>query len=280
MAACDNATDGYNAMTEMCQERPTTVAHCTARGKIYRPDDVGAPDGGGECRGATTATEAEFAMECAMNTVLIASECQARTECLDVSGKTGYDLSTKLCVLPATAAACSAVATGYVFNPMVGSGSAACFATATGCDDNEAAITSGSDTTCQPKGACLTQTGMTGYGFNVDSHRCVPPTPTSCFNVSDTAYHNGTVCVGMATACPDDFAAVRTTTTAICESKVTACTGGEGFNESTNGCVDSGSVTAVAQCAGLGNNRTISMEPLVLVLRRGAVLAAKPAMPA
>ena len=63
---------------------------------------------------------------------------------------------------------CNAATSTYVYDMEQGDGgSAACFETAVGCDNEEAAIAdANSYRVCQPKAECLNVSGMTGFAGN------------------------------------------------------------------------------------------------------------------
>ena len=246
-AVCPNATDGYNTATSMCVTTPMTVAHCGVRRKVYKPTSLANPGGGGTCVGSSTTD----ASACDTGTALIGGRCNLAIRCISsANNRQGYNATMKTCVAP-TAVSCNAARTTYVFNAMVGSGSAACFETAVGCDNDEAAITNtDSQLVCQSKDACLNVSGMTGYAGDT-TNVCAAANVTTCYDVSTTAYYNGTACVEMASmACSDDQAGVRNDTdmTATCTAKATACTGGVGYLAGQKVC---GVPTRQSDCAGL-----------------------------
>ena len=247
-AVCPNATDGYNTATSMCVTTPTTVAHCGVRRKVYKPTSLANPGGGGTCVGSST-TDASV---CDTGTALIGGRCNLAIRCISsANSRQGYNATMKTCVAP-TAVSCNAARTSYVFNAMVGSGSAACFETAVGCDNDEAAIANtDSQLVCQPKAECLNVSGMTGYAGDT-TNVCTTASAMTCFNVSGTAVFNGgtSACVATPTGCNDDFAAVRDDSgmTATCTAKATACTGGVGYLAGQKVC---GVPTRQSDCAGL-----------------------------
>ena len=196
--AC-SGTQGYNAGTRLCVANPNE-AQCRALSRVRLS--------GGNCAAMCGANNAP--------TSLTNSQCIAATTAC--TGAQGYDSGMRTCVSNPTAAQC--VAVSRLLHSTAANG---CVAT---CLANEASSTTAVGSVVA--GTCFSRTlcpSDSNQGYDALSRMCVAGTAATCFAAGSAAYfRTGMGCV-TASNCGVNNAAVRGSSMATCQSRLTACTG-------------------------------------------------------
>ena len=210
----------------------TDPAHCRANNEQVLLSAVGSC--AQMCAGATEAPGADGTGRCA----------EAATVC---GSEAGYNSTSRTCVAAADATAPQCVALMRVLLRVEDDGCAAI------CAENGAP---------SDAGACgeVATVCSGGKGYDPDLRVCKDAGSiasvrecfgaNNIFNATPSGRRHLGDCVAMATDCDDDEAVSADN---VCTDKADVCTGGAGYNETTQLCVVSGEVTGLAQCAGLTN---------------------------
>ena len=214
-ATSANNRQGYNATTKLC-DTPTAVScHAADSSNVFNAM-VGSGDPA--CFEMATGCDDDEAAIANTDSQIV---CQPKAQCLTVTGMTGFAGNATNACTTASGTTCFNVSGTAFFN----AGSTACVATATGCQQDFAAVRMGTTAMCTAKRTACTG----GIGFIAAQRVCgIPTSQSDCsglVNLYWDARSGDDVCVATPADCEMNEAGITIAGGSLCRDRDAACTG-------------------------------------------------------